>query len=150
MKGGAMTSTPQALPQTLMAFDVGLKRTGVAVASRMLGHAQAQPTLHAMGDARWPLIQRQIETWQPDALVVGVPFHPDGAPHDNTHRAQRFARQLHGRQHLTVSIGHITSLSGETLAAGLIRRAGQNSSTRGDIVTVHLGDGIGILNQHGR
>jgi len=34
--------------------------------------------------------------------VVGVPFHPDGAPHDNTDRAKRFARQLHGRFHLTV------------------------------------------------
>ena len=102
MKGGAMTSTPQALPQTLMAFDVGLKRTGVAVASRMLGHAQAQPTLHAMGDARWPLIQRQIETWQPDALVVAVPFHPDGAEHENTRFARNFARQLRHRTGLPV------------------------------------------------
>lgn len=38
-----------------------------------------------------------IEEWRPDALVVGVPFHPDGAAHDNTRRAQRFARQLRAR-----------------------------------------------------
>ncbi|MDP1792441.1 MAG: Holliday junction resolvase RuvX, partial [Methylibium sp.] len=43
-----------------------------------------------------------IAEWQPAALVVGVPFHPDGAPHDNTRRAQRFARQLHGRFRLPV------------------------------------------------
>ena len=43
-----------------------------------------------------------IAEWQPDALVVGVPFHPDGAPHDNTDRARRFARQLHGRFRLPV------------------------------------------------
>ena len=38
-----------------------------------------------------------IAEWQPDALVVGVPFHPDGAPHENTQRARRFARQLRAR-----------------------------------------------------
>jgi len=43
-----------------------------------------------------------IDEWQPNALVVGVPFHPDGAPHDNTERARRFARQLHGRFGLPV------------------------------------------------
>ena len=43
-----------------------------------------------------------IAEWQPDALVVGVPFHPDGAAHENTERARRFARQLHGRFHLPV------------------------------------------------
>ena len=40
--------------------------------------------------------------WQPDALVVGVPTHPDGAAHDNTRRAKSFARQLHGRFRLPV------------------------------------------------
>jgi putative holliday junction resolvase len=43
-----------------------------------------------------------IAEWQPAALVVGVPVHPDGTPHENTARAQRFARQLHGRFKLTV------------------------------------------------
>ena len=43
-----------------------------------------------------------IEAWRPDALVVGVPLHPDGQPHDNTRRAQRFARQLRGRFGLVV------------------------------------------------
>ena len=45
---------------------------------------------------------RLIDAWRPDALVVGVPFHPDGAPHQNTERARRFARQLHGRFRLPV------------------------------------------------
>ena len=43
-----------------------------------------------------------MREWQPDALVVGVPFHPDGAPHANTQRAQRFARRLQGRTGLPV------------------------------------------------
>jgi putative Holliday junction resolvase len=51
---------------------------------------------------RFAAIEKLIREYQPDALVVGVPRHPDGAPHDNTRRAQRFARQLHGRFGLPV------------------------------------------------
>ena len=88
--------------QSFLAFDFGQKRTGVAYASRLLSQAQPQGTVTASGDARWPLIAQHIERWQPDALVVGVPYHPDGAPHDNTLRAQKFGRQLHGRFGLPV------------------------------------------------
>jgi putative Holliday junction resolvase len=87
---------------SFLAFDFGLKRTGVAYASRLLGQAQAQGTVTASGDARWPLIAQHIERWQPDALVVGVPYHPDGAAHENTALAKKFARQLHGRFSLPV------------------------------------------------
>ena len=87
---------------SFLAFDFGLKRTGVAYASRLLGQAQPQGTVNASGDARWPLITKHIERWQPDALVVGVPYHPDGAPHENTGLAKKFARQLHGRFALPV------------------------------------------------
>ena len=59
-------------------------------------------SIAAEGEARFNAIGALIDEWQPDALVVGVPFHPDGAAHDNTGRARRFARQLHGRFHLVV------------------------------------------------
>ena len=88
--------------QSFLAFDFGLQRTGVAYASRLLGQAQPQGTVKASGDAKWPLIAQHIQRWQPDALVVGVPYHPDGASHENTVRAQKFARQLHGRFGLQV------------------------------------------------
>ena len=87
---------------SFLAFDFGLKRTGVAVGNRMLRTATPQPTLRAEGDARWPLITARIAEWQPDALVVGVPLHPDGGEHENTVRARRFARQLRGRFGLPV------------------------------------------------
>ena len=87
---------------SFLAFDFGLKRTGVAVGNRMLRTATPQPTVRAEGDARWPLIAARIAEWQPDALVVGVPFHPDGGEHENTVRARRFARQLRGRFGLPV------------------------------------------------
>ena len=70
--------------QSFLAFDFGVKRTGVAYGSRMLRDAQPQATVNAEGDARWTLIAKRIAEWQPDALVVGVPYHPDGAAHENT------------------------------------------------------------------
>ena len=88
--------------QTFLALDFGIKRTGFAVGNRLLRTAQPQGTITAEGDARFVKIAAQLKEWQPDALVVGVPFHPDGAAHENTARARRFARQLHGRFKLPV------------------------------------------------
>lgn len=87
---------------SFLAFDFGLKRTGVATGNSLLRQASALTTVAAEGDARFKRIARLVAEWQPDALVVGIPVHPDGAPHDNTRRAQRFARQLHGRFRLPV------------------------------------------------
>ena len=97
-----MSVAAAARPLSFLAFDFGLKRTGAAVGNTLLGRAQPLKTLRAEGDARFAAIEALIREWQPDALVVGVPLHPDGAPHENTHRARRFARQLHGRFRLPV------------------------------------------------
>lgn len=97
-------SVPEVPPhlQSFLCFDFGLKRTGVATGNRLLDHAQPRGTLRAEGDARWPLVAKALQDWQPDALVVGIPWHPDGAAHENTARAQKFARQLRGRHGLPV------------------------------------------------
>ena len=89
-------------PHTLLSFDYGTRRVGVATGNTLLCQAQPLKTLAAEGDARFAAIAGLIKEWQPAALVVGVPFHPDGAEHDNTQRARRFARQLHGRFMLPV------------------------------------------------
>jgi putative Holliday junction resolvase len=74
----------------------------VASGNRLTRTATPQATVQAVGDARFVPIAARIKEWQPDALVVGVPFHPDGAAHENTLRAQKFARQLRGRFGLQV------------------------------------------------
>lgn len=104
--------------QTFLAFDFGLKRTGVATGNRLLRSAQPQATIQAEGDARFALVRARIEEWRPDALVVGVPFHPDGAAHENTARARRFARQLHGRFGLPVFEVDERYSTTEALSAG--------------------------------
>ena len=102
-------SHPSAAPsvpshfQTFLAFDVGRKRTGVASGNRLLARATPQRTIRAeSNEARLQEAQARIREWQPDALVVGVPFHPDGASHENTAMARKFARQLGARVPLTV------------------------------------------------
>jgi putative Holliday junction resolvase len=96
-------STPSATgAQTFLAFDLGTRRTGVAVGNRLTRTATPQPTIQAEGEARWAEVGRRLADWRPDALVVGVPTHPDGAAHEMTMRARKFARQLHGRYGLPV------------------------------------------------
>jgi len=87
---------------SLLAFDFGTRRIGVAVGNTLTGGARPLGPVTASGDAAFEAIGRLIAEWRPDALVVGIPTHPDGAPHENTRRAQRFARRLEGRFHLPV------------------------------------------------
>ena len=88
--------------RSFLAFDYGTKRVGVATGNTLMKLTQPLRTLALEGDARFKAIEALIKEWTPDALVIGVPFHPDGAAHDNTARARKFGRQLHGRFGLPV------------------------------------------------
>ena len=100
----SLAAAPDVPPQlhTFLALDFGLKRTGVAVGNRLLRSATPQPTIRAQGEAQLAEVESRVRQWEPDALVVGVPFHPDGASHENTVRAQKFARRLRERLKLPV------------------------------------------------
>ena len=104
--------------QTFLSFDFGTRRVGVAVGNTLLGRARPLQTVAVEGEARFAALQALVAEWQPDALVVGVPFHPDGAAHENTQRARRFARQLHGRFKLPVHEVDERYTTTEALAAG--------------------------------
>lgn len=119
MSGSAVQ--PPAVPdhfQSFLAFDYGLKRTGVASGNRLLRSATPRGTISAEGQARFEQIALRIREWQPDAIVVGVPFHPDGASHENTLRARRFGRQLHGRFGLPVFEADERYTTTEAVASG--------------------------------
>jgi len=89
--------------QTFMALDFGTKRTGVAYGSRLLGQARPLATIRTQAaDSRLAQVKSRILEWQPQALVVGIPFHPDGAEHVNTLRARKFARSLRAHFKLPV------------------------------------------------
>ena len=115
----APAPVPAALT-TFLAIDFGLKRTGVAVGNRMMRSAQSVGTVRAEGNARFVLIEKHLKEWQPDAIVIGVPYHPDGAAHENTARAKKFGRQLHGRFALPVFEVDERYSTTEALASGAL------------------------------
>jgi putative Holliday junction resolvase len=89
--------------QTLLGFDYGRKRIGVAVGQTLTASATALTTVQARdGRPDWQAISRLIADWKPGALVVGIPYHMDGAEQAMTADAQRFCRQLEGRYGLPV------------------------------------------------
>ena len=83
---------------TVLAFDFGEKRIGVAVGELELG--LAHPLVTVSGEVtknRFDAITKLIEEWEPVRLVVGLPVHPDGTEHKLTQLSKRFARRLEGR-----------------------------------------------------
>ena len=88
---------------SVLAFDFGTKRIGVAVGELELAQAHPLSTLHGEGnDRRFAEIAALIEEWRPVRLVVGLPLALDGTPHAMTERSIRFANQLRGRFNLAV------------------------------------------------
>ncbi|MGN6222569.1 Holliday junction resolvase RuvX [Pseudoxanthomonas beigongshangi] len=91
------------LDGTVLGFDVGARRIGVAVGSAFGSGARALAVVdvHAHGPD-WPAIDRLHAEWRPDGLVVGDPMTLDGGDQPNRKRAQAFARELHARYKLPV------------------------------------------------
>lgn len=84
--------------ETLLGFDFGLKRIGVAVGNTVIRQAQPLTVIQAAtNDAKFAAVSVLMTEWRPALCVVGVPRHPDGAEHEMTLRCRRFANQLHGR-----------------------------------------------------
>jgi putative Holliday junction resolvase len=96
---------PDKATHTVLAFDFGLQRIGVAVGEAELRSVHPLPVLAAVTlPGRFTAIERLVKEWQPGLLVVGRPLGEDGAPHEMTRRAERFARQLNGRFRLPVEL----------------------------------------------
>lgn len=109
--------------ETVLGFDFGLKRIGVAVGNTLLRQAQPLTVIsEATNDAKFAALAMLIKEWQPTRCVVGLPRHPDGAEHEMTVRCRRFANQLNGR------FGVATVLVDERYSSAVI------SQQRGDVI----------------
>lgn len=98
---------PVPLPSrgSLLGFDFGLARIGVAVGELETASASALELIASeSNEARFARIAALIAEWRPVALVVGLPSHPDGSPHELSKRCRRFANQLHGRFGIPVAL----------------------------------------------
>lgn len=83
---------------TVLAFDYGTKRIGVAVGNSLTKLAEALNVIkNTSEEVRFKAVEKLILQWNPSVVVVGLPFHPDGAEHDMTKRARRFGQQIEGR-----------------------------------------------------
>lgn len=83
---------------TVLAFDFGLKRIGVAVGNTVTRQGKPLSIINAASnDAKFEALAKLIQEWQPAVCVVGLPMHQDGTAHEMTVRCQRFGNQLHGR-----------------------------------------------------
>lgn len=115
MPEGAVMSKPALIIQgTILAFDFGVKRIGIAIGNTLLGRATPLTTIDdERTDVRFARIASLLAEWQPAALVVGLPSNDDGTPHELTALCQRFANRLNGRFNLPVILvdERYTSLS---------------------------------------
>ena len=111
---------PEPRAQTILAFDFGLKRIGVAVGEPELGTAHPLP---AVSD--FVQIEKLVEEWQPGQLVVGLPTSAQGEPHKMTRQAEDFARRLERRFKLPVARvdERFTSVEAEHRLRGLKKKA---------------------------
>jgi putative holliday junction resolvase len=102
MPEGAIIPTSVFIPQgTLLAFDFGTKRIGIAVGNTLLRRANPLTTIaDEKTDTRFAKIEALLKEWQPSALVVGLPSNDDGTPHELTALCRRFANRLKGRFNL--------------------------------------------------
>jgi putative Holliday junction resolvase len=91
--------------ETVLGFDFGLKRIGVAVGNTLLKQAQPLTIIQAAtNDAKFAALEQLVQQWQPGRCIVGLPRHPDGAEHEMMVRCRRFANQLHGRFGVAVTL----------------------------------------------
>ena len=87
----------------VLGFDYGRVRIGVALGNILTAGARPLGIVNARTKvSKWNEIDKQINDWDQDCFVVGIPRHPDGNPHEVTRQALRFARQLTGRTGLPV------------------------------------------------
>jgi putative Holliday junction resolvase len=124
---------------TVLAFDFGTRRIGVAVGNTVVRVAHPLATIEGeRSETRFAVIAALVDEWQPEQLVVGVPVHADGTEHEMTLRARRFARQLEGRFRLPVAQvdeRYTTEAAQAQLAAS---RAGRRGRERRDQVAAQL------------
>ena len=116
-------------PRTVLGFDFGLSRIGIAVGQELTATARPLTTLLSQQQRPdWHAIERIIQEWQPDLAIVGVPYHADGSANQITTAAQRFSRQLAGRYGLAVDT--IDERLSSVAAEAFIAQAEQHKQRR--------------------
>lgn len=126
---------------SVLAFDFGEVRIGVAVGSTELGIPHPLETISAEDNAkRFARIGELIADWQPQALVVGLPLAPDGSEHEMTRLARKFANRLNGRFNLPVHLvdERFTSAAASSALAEIGRRGRQQKPALDQVAAMQI------------
>ena len=113
--------------RTLLGFDYGRKRIGVAVGQEFTSTTRPLTTVNVHNQLiDWPHIERLINEWLPHLIIVGLPLNADGTEHEVSRLARRFSNQLHGRFNRPVELvdERLTSSEAEEIIVEA-RRQGQ-------------------------
>ncbi len=123
---------------TLLSFDFGEKRIGIAFGQTLTSSVTPLHTLSAVKQQPdWAGIEALIKEWQPDLLIVGLPLHMDGSEQTLTQRCKRFGNQLKGRYNLPVEWVDERLTSHE--AESMLRQRGKNHSNKKDVDKIAAG-----------
>ncbi|ODP33346.1 Holliday junction resolvase RuvX [Pandoraea sp. ISTKB] len=115
--------------RTVLAFDYGERRIGVAMGNLMLREARALTVVANLNrEVRFAEMGKLIAEWQPELIVVGLPCHPDGTPHEMTQQAKRFGNQLNGR--FNVPVVWVDERYSSVAAAAALAEAGVKVSQK--------------------
>lgn len=127
---------------SIMAFDFGTRSIGVAIGQHVTCIARPLTAFKARdGVPDWQQIERLLNEWRPDTVVVGLPLNMDGSEQPLTARARKFANRLHGRFGVQVVL-HDERLSTVEARAGLFARGGYRALEKGK---VDAGSAVSIL-----
>jgi putative Holliday junction resolvase len=89
---------PEARPHTLVAFDFGLRRIGIAAADTVTASPAPRPAVHVLSDGPdWARIEHEIRGLQPQVLIVGIPYNDDGSASSLAAAARSFGTALESR-----------------------------------------------------
>ena len=125
-----MSTAAKTADSTLVCFDYGERRIGVAVGQTVTGTATPLTTLCAHhGRPNWDELRALLDKWQPDALVVGLPLNMDGTEQEITRRARRFARRLADRHQLPLHFAdeRLSTREARALESGAAPREGRDA-----------------------
>ncbi|MGL9722605.1 Holliday junction resolvase RuvX [Sodalis sp. (in: enterobacteria)] len=118
---------------SIMAFDFGTRSIGVAIGQRVTCTARPLTAFKARdGVPDWQQIEKLLNEWRPDTVVVGLPLNMDGSEQPLTARARKFANRLHGRFGVQVVL-HDERLSTVEAHAGLFARGGYRALEKGNV-----------------
>ncbi|MFO7530041.1 MAG: Holliday junction resolvase RuvX [Marinobacter sp.] len=122
---------PDAGNRRVMAFDFGTRRIGVAAGQELLGTGEPLAMIPARdGIPDWSVVEKLLEEWRPDLVLVGLPLNMDDTENEMCARARKFGNRIHGRFHYPVEMvdERLTSFEakGDVMARGGSRDFGRH------------------------